>query len=188
MFSFDYEYVLKSMLASVRDEGNRVVSLGLATHDDLKGLIEPTIQSAIKRATDGIHDKAILMNTLTDLHRNLSSVFFPGDFEKIASNEQEQLKDLLGLQDEEPVAKPEENQDEELDTESSESESFEEERTGLPDEQNVKEKNPMEVVYSTLEHISYKLGKTGDHEAAYLVERKMREIESLVVKGDIKTG
>ncbi|KKM65179.1 hypothetical protein LCGC14_1493960, partial [marine sediment metagenome] len=48
MFTFDNEYVLKSMLASVRDEGGRIVSLGLASTDDVKRLIEPALHIAIK--------------------------------------------------------------------------------------------------------------------------------------------
>ncbi|KKK48151.1 hypothetical protein LCGC14_3148010 [marine sediment metagenome] len=175
MFTFDNEYILKSMLASVRDEGGRIVSLGLASTDDVKQLIEPALHIAIKLATD-VHDQTIVMNTLTDLHKDLSAVFLPGDFEKIADDEQEQLRQLLELQ-------PEKSEEPEVELEEESDESFEEEPA---DDQNIEEET-IDVVYSTLEGIAYNLGKTGNYEAAYLVERKMREFESLAAKGEITT-
>lgn len=163
MFTFDNEYILKSMLASVRDEGDRIVSLGLATHGDVKNLVGPALQTAIKQATNGIQDKSVLMNTLTILHRDLSSVFLPGDFEKVAGPEVDKLHQMLDL----PIESEQEDVKPEV----------------VPEGIDEEEADPLEIL-STLENIAYNLGKTGNHKAAYLVERRIRKIEALIVSVD----
>jgi hypothetical protein len=159
MFTFNDEYTLKSIISLVCDENDRIVSLGLATHDDLRKLYVPVLRKAIEKTSDNVRDKSAITNALALLHNDLKSVSLPGDFEKIA--------ELLGSS---PFDVSEDEGEEEM----------KEEMEEKLDEylQDEEEDDMTEDLLSTLGNIAYDLGKSGDHEAAYLIERKIRKMKT----------
>lgn len=160
MFTFNDEYLLKSMMSLVRDESDRIVSLGLAEHDVLKRFVESELHGVINRA-DG--DKGVVLGKLTDLHNGLNSIRLPGDFEKATKSANQQLLDIIGL---EPLS---ETDTEDTATEPAPQADAEDEDNGSED---------IKAICSVLERITYELGKNGRHEAAYLVERTLYKIEA----------
>ena len=78
-YEFNNDYMARLLVDLVRDEGNRILSLGLAKRDDLKALVDTSLSMAIKRV--GIKSPNLLIETLGALHDKLSGVKLPGDFE-----------------------------------------------------------------------------------------------------------
>lgn len=157
MFTFNDEYLLKSMMSLVRDESDRIVSLGLAEHDVLKRFVESELHGVINRANG---DKGVVLGKLTDLHNGLNSIRLPGDFEKATKSANQQLLDIIGL---EPLSETDTVTEPEM-------------QADVEDEDNGSE--DIKAICSVLERITYELGKNGRHEAAYLVERTLYKIEA----------
>jgi len=165
-FTFNDEYLLKSMMSLVRDESNRIVSLGLATHDVLKAFVETPLHNAIKRVSEDNEDKSVVLKALTDLHNNLNDIRLPGDFEKISSSVEHQLYAAMD------VEMPETDETNSTDVVADDVDDY-------SDDSNDEE---IKAICSVLDHITYELGKKGNHEAAYLVERTLRKIAALSTK------
>lgn len=75
----DRDFLMGSLVKLVRDEGNRVLHNKLASREDLRCVIESTIEKM-----DGEDEADVLVNILSSLHSKLASVKLPGDFKKIA--------------------------------------------------------------------------------------------------------
>lgn len=140
-FVLDDKYLLESLVALIRDEGNRIVASGLATAEEMNRAAEPILKSAVDNVGNG---KAVL-KVLSTFHHDLSCIKLPGDFEHIRVEAEP-------IVEEEPVVEPE------------------------PEKPEVSDES---VVISVLETMAYELGKTGNHDAAYVIERAMRDIELL---------
>jgi len=152
MFTFSNEYIIKSMFEMVRDEGDRIVSLGLATRDDLKNLIEPEVKIASKNADE-------LLVVLGKIYTNLKAVHLSGDFEKLA--EPEDVEQYL------------------LETYPKKEEKKEDEEENKEEEAAVPEDEGMFTIYNSLEQMAYRCGMSGDHDSAYKIERTIRDIERI---------
>lgn len=189
MFAFNNEYLLKSMIAMVRDEGKRIVSLGLATDDDLRKLSYPIIEIVSK--SEGAED--VLLPALSILYNKLTDVKLPGDFEKVAGINDLRLKTMWPDTDnllEQWILRDKEQAKYE-DSEKAKHKGFkdEEKEEDEGQEQDAIDKIiPLEeepedevitVVCAKLENLAYKLGMSGKHKAAYTVERTMQEIVAL---------
>jgi len=191
MFTFSDDYILKSMWEMVRDEGNRIVSLGLASHDDLKKLIEPAVEKAVKHA-DGSKD--FLLKSLAELHGSLKAVYLPGDFEKAGEDKLDYLLEAPRPTPDKAPAEgvvPEDPEVEGPDPEEEVPGDKPEETDPEKDLDEVAEEEPEGIhsVLSVLDTLVYKLGTEGNHEGAYKIERVMRKIERLadsMDKEDIK--
>ena len=167
----DKQYLLQSMAGLVRDENARIVSLGLATPDEAKKLIE-SVQSALLSDHLDVGPDTII-NALAFVHHNLSTVKLPGDFQKVACGMQDAFCIVVDIPVEKEVAKIEtpqegiiviEPKDEKEDKKSKKKEKIEKVKASI---------------IERLEKIAYGLGQKGGHEAAYAVERTIRELESM---------
>ena len=185
-YEFNNEYLAKSLMALVRDEGNRIISLGLSSRDNLKKLVESTLQVAVKRASE--NGPNILLKTLSELHNDLSSVKLPGDFKKIAmgmedkilivldipqEKDKEQIFDIPSLlnKEEEPRTKAETDK-----IKAETKEKKEEKEDDAIDMDAIKETIKCHII-PKLEKMAYDLGSKGEHKAAYTIERVLRDIE-----------
>jgi len=184
MFTFSDKYILKSMWEMVRDEGNRIVSLGLATHEDLKKFIKPAVQAATKEAGSG--DEALLI-ALGKLYNDLKSVYLQGDFEKLSTASEWEAY-LLEADDEDDEDEDEEKEKEDEEEEEEKEDDLKEapptpEATGGAEEAVEKDlavpEQGLVTIYSILEEMAYKRGRVGDHEGAYKIERTIRSIERI---------
>ena len=166
MFTFSDEYLLKTMMSLVRDESNRIVSLGLATQKAIQGFIDPELEFVVRKVPRIAEKKSVVLDKLTEIHNKLAMVRLPGDFEKLSATDDRQILDMIGvdvLADEpetpDVVCAPEEKQE----TEDGGNEQ-------------------VAAVYSFLDDLAYELGRNGNHRAAYMVERTMQKIGELVKK------
>ena len=194
----DKKFVVKSLMALVRDESQRIMSLGLASHKELDNLIQPTVQHIIKKAGTNPNSIDVLLGILSDLHTKLASVKLPGDFSVVAADESfynsldvpytgEKSYDLSNLK-EEPSADPEEDSKE---PEEKELEETLEEYIAT-EELDVEEDHAEDcggcmycftsAVNTCLKKIAHSLGSSGNHQAAYLVERTILGINNKVQK------
>lgn len=214
----DKKFVVKSLMALVGDEGQRIMSLGLASHEELNDLLKPTIQRVIKKAGTNPESMNVLLGILSDLHTKLVSVKLPGDFAVVAADEKfyealdipytgEKFHELSGLKEEgevncpkckgkegegcpvcgglgsleptHPALEPEEKELEEALEEYIEKEDSEED--------HAEDCGCMycftSVINTYLTKLAYSLGSSGDHEAAYLVERAIYSIQNFSKRG-----
>ena len=186
----DKNFVIKSLMALVGEESQRIMSLGLATHKELDDILEPTVQYAIKKAGLNSNSVDVLLGILSDLHTKLASVKLPGDFSAIAADEKfykaidipykgEKFYDIPGSK------KQEENLDTEL--EEKELEEVLEEYIESEEEQHTEDCNCMycftSIINTCLKKLAYSLGSSGNHEAAYLVERTIHSIQNFSKRG-----
>lgn len=196
MFTFNDEYTLKLTCDMIRNEKDRIVSMGLATNGDLKRLIDPIIQQA---------NNETLLVVLNNLYNNLKSICLHGDFEKLSSKNN-LMESLFG--DDEPIGigrrgppgsgpnpkcplkkkKEEDSEKESKDKKDSDKESEKDEDDArTPEitsgaEEAVEEglatpESGLVTIYSTLENMAYRLGTIGNHETAYKIERTIRNIK-----------
>lgn len=165
----DKQYLLQSLAGLVRDENTRIVSLGLATPDEAKKLIESVHSTLVDKHIDAGADAII--DALAFVHRNLSAVKLPGDFQKAACGIQDAFCIVLDIpvtEETMEVAPPQEGV---LVIEPKKDEDKEKK-----DEE--KEKIKAEII-NKLEKVAYSLGQKGAQEAAYAVERTIHELESI---------
>lgn len=168
MFEFNNEYLFKSIMSMIKEEGDRIVSMGLVKKDVLRNKVDGKLADIVSEA--GSNQK-LMLERLSDLHSSLSEISLPGDFDEFGkASITEQLSDLVrsGPEQEDDVgqckcAEPEDT------TVNSDN-----------DEDKAKELEMFATINSTLESILYKLGKSGDHNAAYLVERAMHRINDMI--------
>ena len=161
----DKEYILRSFIELVRDENSRIVSQRLATSEEAKKLID-SISTAMVQNISTPYD---LIEPLAYVHRNLASVKLPGDFEKVACGMQDAFSIVLDVPVQDEIAEVVSPQAGVLVVEEDEEKK---------DEKKEKKKKVKSMVLERLEKIAYSLGNKGQHEAAYVVERAMRELES----------
>ena len=140
-FVLNDKYLLESLVALIRDEGNRIVSTGIATSNDMNLAAAPILKAAI----DHVGDKESVLKVLSEFHHDLSCIKLPEDFNHIRVEAVEEPEQEI-IQ-EEPI----------VDVASNES-----------------------IVVSVLETMAYELGKNGNHDAAYIIERAMRDIGDIV--------
>jgi len=164
----DREFVAKALMDIVRDEGERIVASNLATKEQLHSLLMPAIKKAMKYG----NQKDVIINALSDLHEKLSAVKLSGDFEKCAIDpfyDFSGLPDLTPKSDEERLQYklPEPNDSDEEDKE-------EDEKDEDPHEDIVLEGS----VSTMLKKLAKMLADQNNHQAAYLVERAIRNINT----------
>lgn len=137
------QYLLKCLTSLIQEEGNRIVSSGLATYDDLRYTLEHRIDEAVNK----VGNDGEVLKIIAELHHDLTCIKLPGDFGhmKVEAKKTEKEESVA------PMCVSEKPQD--------------------------KDEN---VVLSTLESMAYELGKCGHHEAAYIIERAMRDIANIV--------
>lgn len=194
----DKKFVVKSLMALVGDEGQRIMSLGLASREELNDLLKPTIQRVIKKAGVSPESMDVLLGILSDLHTKLASVKLPGDFSVVAAEEKfyealdvpytgEKFYDLSSLKekpDVEPEGELKEPEEEEL--KEILEEYIEKEKPGA-EEDHAEDCGCMycftSVIGTYLKKLAYSLGSSGDHEAAYLVERTIYSIQNFNKRG-----
>lgn len=157
-------------MSLVRDESDRIVSLGLAECDVMKDFVESELREVIKCA-DG--DKVVVLGKLTDLHSDLNAIRLPGDFEKTTAPTNQQLREAIGLELPPEVITDSIDPSDTLAVEALADDDEEDEEDGSEE---------IKAICSVLDKITYDLGKQGSHEAAYLVERVKFNIESLANK------
>ena len=165
MFTFNDEYLLKSMMSLVRSEGKRIVSLGLATEEEVKGFVDPAIRGVLDKFSSSQVDKNVVLGTITDLHQILQSIKLPGDFEQSTLPDDEKICAVIEVDipvEEVEIVKEDDDEDKE--------------ETECVLEKDNNDDQMITAICSFLENMVYKLGKEGNHNAAYLVERTMRKI------------
>jgi hypothetical protein len=144
-YTFDDKYIAKSLIEMVRDEGKRIVASGLATRDEVNSFIGHLVSEA-----SGYDDIGVFIDGVRDLHHCLDSVRLPGDFKKVAG-------------DNETLEVPEET-----DAEDSSDDTF-----------ALAYNKHRDYILEKLASVVYEFGSNGNHEAAYLVERAINEISVL---------
>ena len=150
MFTFSNDYIQQSIRDMVNREADRIVSLKLATSENINKFVSAHIDEQ-----NG--DQETFIKSLAKVHSSLSEVYLPGDFEKIAG-------ELLSS----PQPEAQEKQPDEEDAEEKDlSEVATEEPEGLF------------TVLNSLNSLIYKLGTNGEQEKAYQVERMVGRIEAL---------
>lgn len=200
------DFVAKSLVDMIASEKERIITSGLAPKKDANCAIGHATSGVLKLAEKS-RDWRSALYALSYIHNALSAIKIPGDFEKLGSDPllvdlgnlpifteqeyEEKFEDLSGLidklkgmtQPEEPVPpKPEISEDEHYDEEAyidtlrKERESHEGPHEDFVDD-TTKNASVIDAVSSHLEKIAYNLGRDGHHEAAYLVERTMRDIK-----------
>jgi hypothetical protein len=164
-YEFNNEFLAKSLISLVRDEGNRIVKANLATYDNVKSLVQPALELTIDNIN--IYGSGVILNTLSVLHNELRAVKLPGDFHKVSGNIKEQFKIILGYEQEleddiilDDIKIIEDTHD-----------------TSIIAQNNIKKE-----ILRRLSNIVYELGLNGNHKVAYLIERKMHEIENIELK------
>jgi hypothetical protein len=183
-YEFNNEYLAKLFLSLIREEGNRIMSLGLAKNEDLTKLVDSSITLAIKNIKKDNPDS--LLNVLSILHDKLSSVKLPGDFIKVACDMQDKLIVIFEIPEEEhilDVSVPAEEKGVkkvvEKEYEDKDGKKIVEKTEGIVDDKDDEE---IKKVVAELEEISYKLGKQGKHNAAYEIDRTIRDLELSIKK------
>ena len=187
----DKTYILQSLMGLIRDENVRIVNQKLATPDeahkltyDVSTSIAHNIQSPNVVADD-------LVTPLSMFHRHLATVKLPGDFQKVAADLQDTFSIVLEpipMEDvdcERAVEKTEKPLPEH-DLESSTNTHCPSCGVGLalvPEELDDTPKKSHAEILARLEKIAYNLGQAGKHEAAYLVERTMHDLEATASDG-----
>jgi len=187
----DEQFLIKTFLELIKDEELRIVSAGLAQRKEVVGLFDPLIKDA--SSNPFVHYPS---QVLSKIHQKLSTIQLPGDFEKLAEDEKEKEKfyDLSSLPELTPKSEKDKLQyvtpkSEEPDPE----EVFEEEPAQEEGELSCdvgeftigESERLSSYIEDKLEKIAYSLGTRGEHEAAYLIERKMNEIRALAAQEDM---
>lgn len=184
----DEQFLIKTFLELIKDEELRIVSAGLAKQKEVVDLFDPLIKDA--SSNPFVHYPS---QVLSKVHQKLSTVQLPGDFEKLAEDEKEKEKfyDLNNLPELTP--KPEKDK---LHYVAPKTEEAEPEPEEVFEEEPVQEEGELSCdvgeftigeserlssyIEDKLEKIAYSLGTRGEHEAAYLIERKVEEIRNLL--------
>lgn len=174
-YTFDNKYLLKTFALIVNSEGKRIVSLGLATNDAVRGFIEPSLRTTIE-STDDI---TIIINVLAEIGNELKLVCLPGDFEEIIVGRKKAFYNMIG------ISQNNDDEDEEEEEKPKKKEKPKDKEDKKEEEEDDVEDT--EVVYSfvspivnLLRKMAYNLGNQGNHKAAYAIERKINKIESFV--------
>jgi len=168
----------------VSDEGKRIISLKLASRDELNDLLEPTIESAMKKASANTDSLDVLLGILSDLHLKLAAIKLPGDFAKFAADEKFYEALDIPYKGEPfyqvPEKKKPEPSEEDIEEEAQEKleEYIESEEEGTEEIEKV-----VSAVSNYLEKLAYGLGREGNHEAAYAIERTIHSIRTLNKRG-----
>lgn len=186
----DTHFILQTLAGLVEIERDRIVSNGLAKRSQLSSLSDVT-EYIVKMAGD--KKTNVALNSMANLITLLKDIQLPGDFEKstigapgglgekfyIALDlpyEGEQFHDLSSIIKDtgkkEKCHECEEEQNEEEDNED-----HVEECDGNCEEEDESQEILAEVINNHLYKIADYLGRRGDHEAAYLVERTIKDIE-----------
>jgi len=186
----DRHFLIQALAGIVGVEQQRIIKGGIAKESQLESLTD-VVQYFVSLAKKNSRVNGPL-NTLANLCTILKSIQIPGDFEKytVGSNgselgnefyialdlpyEGEQFYDLSSI-----LKKKDDSDD---DKESGDNESCKEEscRDCLcqdADDSEPKQDLFINAVAKDLEKIAYELGKVGNHQAAYLVERTIRDIK-----------
>ena len=178
-YTFDNKYLLKTFASIVNGEGKRIVLLGLATDDAVRGFVEPSLRTTIE-STDDI---SIIISALAEIGNDLKSVCLPGDFEKITAGKKKAFYDIIGIS---------QNNDDDDDEEEDEEKPKKKEKSKDKEDKKEEEEDDVEdieIIYSfvspivnLLQKMAYNLGNQGNHKAAYAIERKIDKIEALAKK------
>jgi hypothetical protein len=161
-------------MSLVRDEGKRIVASGLASPDEFNGLLKNALREVSNKSD---LDKKLLLDALSTLHNDLLRIKLPGDFKKATAELEEKLFIILDL--------PEEQDGEQvydlseiLNTKEIVIEEPKEDGEEKEDEDDsAKDKITADEVINKLQKIAYELGRMGDHEGAYKIERMIRKIQ-----------
>jgi hypothetical protein len=202
MFTLNDEYTLKLACDMIRNEKDRIVSMGLATSGDLRKWIDPIIRQA--------SDETLLV-VLNDLYNNLKSICLRGDFERLSSKNS--LMEILfdgndpvgmgrggppgsGPNPECPLKKDKDKDEKDSDREDEdEKDSDREDNDENEDDAQTSEvtsgaeeaveeglatpESGLVTIYSALEDMAYKHGTMGNHKTAYKIERTIRNIKHI---------
>ena len=214
MFTFSNDYLLKSIRELVQDETKRVLSLGLASSNDVEKLANHRLK--------GVTEESAFLAALGALHADLRTVYLPGDFEKLAITFEE-LEEFVDNPEEsekeeeisEELEKAKEGFREEVKEEAKQEEAAECEKCagrGFTMNPEVARLGPaadwyvdcpecggtkksrsrmasLSKICTALADEAYHMGRVGDHDGAYRVERLIGVIQSkaaLLDDNDIK--
>lgn len=216
-------FVAQSLVDMIANERNRIVASKLVPNDKLKIVVGNAVDGIMKVAKKN-NNRSLALLKLSELHDLLKSIRLPGDFEKLAAEEDpegEKFYDLSGI-----IKKLKEleksREDEAEEAEQVEEEAYidllrkDQEYHQGPHEDFAKDEGKelpcgckpggcaddadhkctctvecpckqkqksaqmalAETINNRLEKIAYALGTQGAHDAAYLVERTMRDIKN----------
>jgi ribosomal protein S27AE len=193
----DKTYILQSLMELIRDENIRIVAQRLATSDEAHKLTKDVSTSIARQIQSPNVVTGDLVAPLSLFHRNLAAIKLPGDFQKVAADLQDTFSIIL-----EPLS------EHELETEINPCPSCGKEKAPaehkpdsktnihcpscgagvalalIPeDELDPEPKQKHAAILARLEKIAYNLGQAGKHEAAYLVERTMHDLEATASDG-----
>lgn len=184
----DIKFVTMSLADMVTDEKKRIIAAGLASVGDVNGVLGGISDNILKIAQADRKWEPVL-DSLSKLHGVLSAVRLPGDFERLASDPiildlsnlprledkeyEDKFYDLSGIIERLKKIHESEGCESHTDVEVNE-----EPHEDFNSDVKIARVILVEKVSTHLEKIAYQLGRDGNHEAAYLVERTIREMQS----------
>ena len=207
----DRNYLLQSLGNLIDEEGSRIISQGLASKIETTRLLDDVKLSIIKhikvsnpsRPSDDVRATDEILSSMAFLHRHLSAIKLPGDFQKIAHDVEDAFaiveldipaKDLqfedVGPKHERALKVPEEKIEKTIEPDlehatDTKCPSCGEKLSLVPEKLDDEPKKSHAMVLERLEKIAYDLGQAGKHEAAYMVERTIHELEATAGEADM---
>jgi len=185
------KFVALSLVDMINDERKRIVASGLASKEDV-GLVFGPLSAGVIKVAQANMDWRPVVTTLSQVHDILGEIKLPGDFVRLAADAlMLDLGNLPKLEDEEyekkfydlsgiieklkgmrPAA--------EIEVLPEPTHEHEHTHEDLIDDDysKIAQIDLAEQVATHLEKIAYTLGRDGNHSAAYLVERTIRELQN----------